>query len=122
MFSKIGLYIISILTWIAILYNVRTSEVVAHHSLLTDMQVCVTMSIIWSPICLRCQRGNCKLILVCGTESKKSSPREGDPLIVFSEGILYSFLCFVNHVNAANRQKYEFLYKQYATFSHFWLH
>ena len=42
-----------------------------------------------------------------------------DPPSFLPEGVLYSFPGVVKHINAANIQKYNFLYKPHAKFSHF---
>ena len=62
-------------------------------------------------------------ILVHGPESENLPPLGNfrDPPSFLPEGILYSFLGVVNQINAANTQKYIFLYKPHAKFSHFWL-
>ena len=42
-----------------------------------------------------------------------------DPPSFLPECVLYSFPGVVKHINAANMQKYNFLYKPHAKFSHF---
>ena len=52
----------------------------------------------------------------------KTSPPLGnfrDPPSFLPEGVLYSFPGVVQHINAANTQKYNFLYKPHTKFSHF---
>ena len=52
----------------------------------------------------------------------KTSPPLGnfrDHPSFLPEGVLYSFPGVVKNINAANMQKYNFLYKPHAKFSHF---
>ena len=52
--------------------------------------------------------------IVHGPESENLPPPPGnfrDPPSFLPEGVLYSFPGVVNHINAANMQKYDFLYK-----------
>ena len=58
-----------------------------------------------------------------GQKVKTSPPLENfrDPPSFLPEGVLYSFPGVVKHINAANMQKYNFLYKPHAKFSHFQL-
>ena len=62
-------------------------------------------------------------VLVHGPESENLPPLGNfrDPPSFLPEGVLYSFPGVVKHINAANMQKYNFLYKPHAKFSHFWL-
>ena len=59
--------------------------------------------------------------LVHGPESENLPPPGNfrDPPSFLPEGVLYSFPGVVKHINAANMQKYNFLYKPHAKFSHF---
>ena len=60
-------------------------------------------------------------LLVHGPESENLPPLGNfrDPPSFLPEGVLYSFPGVVKHINAANMQKYNFLYKPHAKFSHF---
>ena len=68
-----------------------------------------------------CRQGS--TIIVHGPESENLPPLGNfrDPPSFLPEGVLYSFQGVVIHINAANMQKYNFLYKPHAKFSHFWL-
>ena len=59
--------------------------------------------------------------IVHGPESENLPPLGNfrDPPSSLPEGVLYSFPGVVKHINAANMQKYNFLYKPHAKFSHF---
>ena len=60
-------------------------------------------------------------LIVHGPESENLPPLGNfrDPPSFLPEGVLYSFPGVVQHINAANMQKYNFLYKPHAKFSHF---
>ena len=51
-----------------------------------------------------------------GQKVKTSPPLMNfrDPPSFLPEGVLYSFPGVVNHINAANMQKYDFLYKPHS--------
>ena len=63
------------------------------------------------------------ILVVHGPESENLPPLGNfrEPPSFLPEGVLYSFPGVVNHINAANMQKYNVLYKPHAKFSHFQL-
>ena len=60
------------------------------------------------------------ILLVHGPESENLPLGNfRDPPSFLPEGVLYSFPGVVKHINAANTQKCNFLYKSHTKFSHF---